>query len=127
MISILPKLADRNFIVGFFLPTLIAAVAIVVLFNDVPTIHGVFEALVKEKKWEEIVAFALTVWVLSVFLMVVNYHFYRIAEGYTVPLAWLGTQQATRKRNKLLEERKRLIEVEATASSEATRALVGSR
>jgi hypothetical protein len=127
MISILPKLADRNFIVGFFLPTLLAAVAMVVLLNDFPAIHRIFNALIIEKKWEESVAFTLAVWVFSVFLMVLNYHFYRIAEGYTVPLAWLGTKRTTCQRHKLFRERERLIKVEETAPSEKTRASAGSR
>ncbi|WP_298363300.1 hypothetical protein [uncultured Bradyrhizobium sp.] len=115
MLSSLPKLADRNFIIGFFVPALLAALVVLWLFRDSDGVQQVYEAVWKEKKWEEITVFALGVWVFSVVLMLVNHFVYRMVEGYTAPMAWLGNSRLSKRRETLSQERQKLIsEVDGT-------------
>ena len=109
MLASLPKLADRNFIIGFLVPTLLASFAFFGLFSDV---GGVQNLIVGEKKWEDLTVFVLVVWVAALLLMLLNYLFYRMAEGYTAPLAWIGTERAAAKRDRLSKRRSELIERE---------------
>jgi hypothetical protein len=127
MISILPKIADRNFIVGFFIPTLLAALLLVALFSDIPSVAKILDALRTEKKWEEITVFAVAVWVCAIVLMLLNYHLYRIAEGYAPPLSWLGNRRTAAHRAWLLAERDRLIKLEDSAISDSDKTEAGRR
>jgi hypothetical protein len=49
MLSSLPKLADRNFIVGFFVPTLLTALVTLWLFRDLEAAGQIYEAVWNEK------------------------------------------------------------------------------
>ena len=113
MLSSLPKLADRNFIIGFFVPTLLTALVTVWLFRDVEAVRQLYEAVWKEKKWEEITIFALAVWVFSMLLMLINHQLYRLAEGYVGPFAWRGNRRMSERRDALSREREELIDKEA--------------
>jgi hypothetical protein len=114
MLSTLPKLADRNFIVGFFVPTLLAALAFMGLFRDVPPIKPLYDQVVGGIKWDELAEFVLAVWVVAILLMLLNHLIYRVAEGYVGPFAWVGSRRRSgRRRDKLSERRKALIQKEA--------------
>jgi hypothetical protein len=112
MLASLPKLADRNFIIGFLVPTLLISFAFFGLFSDVDDVHAAFSLLAGEKKWEDLTVFVFAVWLAAVLLMLVNHLFYRIVEGYVGPFAWLGPAGAAARRAQLSKDRLELIESE---------------
>jgi hypothetical protein len=127
MLSSLPKLADRNFIIGFFVPTLLTALATLWLFRDVEAVRQVYEAVWNEKKWEEITIFALAVWVFSMLLMLINHQLYRVVEGYIGPLAWLGNRRLSRRRDAIAVERRELIQQEANEADQSKKERLNKR
>jgi hypothetical protein len=127
MLSSLPKLADRNFIVGFFVPTLLTALVTLWLFRDLEAAGQIYEAVWNEKKWEEITVFALAVWVFSMLLMLINHQLYRMAEGYIGPLAWLGNRRLSRRRDALAGERLKLIQKEANETDQTEKGRLSKR
>ena len=127
MLSSLPKLADRNFIIGFFVPTLLTALVILWLFRDVEAVRLVYESVWKEKKWEEITIFALGVWVFAMLLMLLNHQIYRMTEGYMGPLAWRGNRRMSEKRDGLSDERRKLIVREEDETDQSEKRRLGNR
>lgn len=98
MLSTLPKLADKAFVVGFFLPTLLFGLAVLALLSDLQPLGELLSALI-DAKVEKILYFALAVWTIAVFISLVNTLQYRILEGYIWPLAncsWLKAREQTR-------------------------------
>jgi|KBSSwiS6_1023812.scaffolds.fasta_scaffold79420_1 hypothetical protein len=89
MTSTLSKLADKNFVVGFLLPALLAAVAMTLIFPDL----GILDSL-RQKGWNDktLADFAylgLAVYSLALGFMISNYIMYRLLEGYLPPyLGW---------------------------------------
>lgn len=84
MLSVLPKLADRNFILGFFLPTVLFALVALALFSDLQNA----QALVQQVLAKDFVAAAyaaFAVWVIAVALLTLNHPLYRLLEGYIFP------------------------------------------
>jgi hypothetical protein len=88
MLSSLPKLADRNFILGAFLPTLLFAVIALVLFDDTEPAKAWIEGLAA-KDIGQAVFLLLGVWVVGVIILMLNHPLYRFLEGYTYP-AWIA-------------------------------------
>ena len=86
MLSSISKLADRNFIVGFILPTLLGAIGINLIINDFSISGAFFDSLLGGDTYKGVAVFALAVWVLSVVLGMLNYRLYRLLEGYLPPL-----------------------------------------
>lgn len=87
MLSELPKLADKAFILGFFLPTLLFVLAVAGVFHDQTWAQTLLTAASQKDGWDSLVFFALAVWVLAVLLMMVNQIELQILEGYTWPLS----------------------------------------
>jgi hypothetical protein len=84
MLSALPKLVDRNFIFGFFLPTLLFCIVALVLFRD----QQIAQDLLQDLATKEVTKAAyvlLLVWVMAIALLTLNYPLYRFLEGYTFP------------------------------------------
>jgi hypothetical protein len=88
MLSSLPKLADRNFILGTFLPTLLFAVIVLVLFKDTEQAKTWIEGLTA-KDLGQTVFLLFGVWVVAVLILMLNQPVYRFLEGYTYP-AWIA-------------------------------------
>lgn len=84
MLSSLPKLADRSFILGTFLPTLLFAIAMLILFNDHKAAKDLTAALAA-KDLGQATFFMLAVWVFALVVLMLNHPIYRIFEGYTLP------------------------------------------
>ncbi|ABE30550.1 hypothetical protein DR64_116 [Paraburkholderia xenovorans LB400] len=84
MFSALTKLADKPFIVGYFLPVLLAAICFVYTAPEsyLPTLKD----LSKTKDIGDLTFFVLAVWTFSVLLTEGNYWMYRALEGYFGPL-----------------------------------------
>ncbi|PDT87856.1 hypothetical protein CO669_23605 [Bradyrhizobium sp. Y36] len=127
MLSSLPKLADRNFIIGFFVPTLLAALIALWIFRDLDSPRLIYEAVWKEKKWEEITVFALSVWVFAMLLMLINHQLYRVAEGYAGPMAWIGNKRLSQRRKALIDEREELVKKEPDEPDLEARTLLSKR
>jgi hypothetical protein len=87
MISMLPKLADKAFILGFFLPTLLFVLVAAQLYYQQPWALAIMATAKEEKGWDSLAYFVLTVWVLSLLLMMVNHTLMQMLEGYYGPLA----------------------------------------
>jgi len=87
MLSELPKLADKAFILGFFLPTLLFVLAGAGICYDQPWAKTLLAAASQKDGWDSLAFFVLAVWVLAVLLMMVNQIELQILEGYTWPLS----------------------------------------
>src|SRR5579863_1994780 len=87
MLSSLPKLADKAFIIGFFLPTLLFVLSVSALFYDQPWAATLAKMATQKEGWDQLAYFVLTVWVLSVFLMMFNLIELQILEGYRWPVS----------------------------------------
>jgi hypothetical protein len=53
MLSTLPKLADKAFIIGFLLPMIAFFISLFYLFSDVPQIAFVLKALAEKESFEK--------------------------------------------------------------------------
>jgi hypothetical protein len=99
MLSSLPKLADRAFILGAFLPTLLFVVAGLFLFHDLEPAHTWIEGLTA-KDLGQAAYLLLAVWVVAVIILMLNDPLYRFLEGYTYP-GWLAERLKRRNRKYL--------------------------
>jgi hypothetical protein len=99
MLSTLPKLADRSFIYGFYLPTLLFSVVALILFQDCPAAEGMLSDLAA-KEITKAAYVLLMVWVMAIALLTLNHPLYRFLEGYTFP-DWLAEPLRARNRDGL--------------------------
>jgi hypothetical protein len=119
MLSTLSSLADRNFILGFFLPVAVAAVALLSLFQDVPFVADLWIAAQNADSIVALTSVLLAIWLLSALLMIANVPLYQLLEGYWGPLAvakWSkdAVKSATDARKNI-----RTLEAAATEASDA--------
>jgi hypothetical protein len=89
MLSSLSKLADRNFVVGFFLPALLALVASAWAFPGVEALAPLRTLSATGKSLTDLVYLALVVWAAALVLAMANHTLYRLLEGYLPPMSWL--------------------------------------
>ncbi|MGA8576556.1 MAG: hypothetical protein WB609_12845 [Candidatus Cybelea sp.] len=90
MYSSLSKIADRNFVIGFFVPALLATLLGLWLFETKnPSAAPLLESAASLKSVSDVAVIAIAVWVGGLLLSILNYACYRILEGYTGPLAWI--------------------------------------
>lgn len=90
MLGSLPKFADKNFIIGYFLPALLAVLAgIWTFFPGAAVFASILDLKVGEDAFGHLAYLVLAVWVLSILLMTMNFAQYRILEGYLPPVSWL--------------------------------------
>jgi hypothetical protein len=90
MLSTIPKLADKAFVLGFFLPTLLFVLALSGLFYDAAWGKAVLAAVTDEKGWDKLAYLVLAVWVLSTLLMMINLIELQMLEGYLWPVSAMG-------------------------------------
>ncbi|MBV9652990.1 MAG: hypothetical protein JOZ42_00355 [Acetobacteraceae bacterium] len=88
MLSTLPKLADRAFVVGFLLPSLLFTVGLLVLFSQMEQVLALLKPTKEENSTTALVLLAVAVWLLAVLMQVLNHWLYRSLEGYLPPLSW---------------------------------------
>lgn len=103
MLSTLPKLADRRFILGFFLPSLLFVLALMWVLGGGNARDQLWAQLVAKEPLNAAYLILLT-WVLAVLLLALNDLLYRIYSGQFPPLSW-----ATRSRQKAREARQTLV------------------
>ena len=89
MLSSLPKLADRNFIIGFFLPALFGMALASWSFPDIKFLTPLRNLTASSRDINDAVYAVAITWLLAVVLMTSNYGIYRFYEGYTFPSTWL--------------------------------------
>jgi hypothetical protein len=89
MFGVFPRLFDRNFVIGFFLPTLLGLLAVAWAF-PVLTFLEPFRKLDASTDFLNHLAYlSIVVWVGAVLLASVNQILYQILEGYLPPISWL--------------------------------------
>jgi hypothetical protein len=106
MFSGLSKLADRNFIIGFFLPTLLGAVLVVIVWQNFNFEGSFISSLIRGNTFKDLTVFALVIWVAAVLLSVLNLPTYRLLEGYFGPFSL--RRRYDRYRNTLKKEQDNL-------------------
>ena len=84
MFSSLPKLADRTFVVGYLLPTLLFVCALAALFADQPLVQGLIFG--ETQGWDKIFGLVIAIWAAAVFLQFVNTYLIKFLEGYESPI-----------------------------------------
>lgn len=100
MLSSLSKLADRSFILGFFLPTLLFAVILLGLFRDQPLVKECIPAVAERTLGP--VYLLLPLWAVAAVLLMLNDWLYRFLEGNAFPFpGWLAERLKSRKRQHL--------------------------
>src|SRR6185369_14460844 len=87
MLSTLPKLAEKAFILGFFLPTLLFVLALAGLYAESPWAKKLLDVASTKDGWDSLAYFAVAVWGLSVLLMMANHSQFQILEGYRWPIS----------------------------------------
>ena len=90
MLSSLPKVADRAFILGHLFPTILFALGALALFSDLPWAAAFLASLAQGENWQKLAFFVLVVWTLAVALQMLNVFIFRVLEGYTGPAAALS-------------------------------------
>ncbi|HMD02345.1 MAG TPA: hypothetical protein VKG44_05205 [Candidatus Baltobacteraceae bacterium] len=90
MLTSVTKLADANFVLGFFLPALIGVIAAAYAFPATPFLSDIFSHLGSDKSLGDVTYIVLTIWVLAVALLALNYELYRELEGYLAPISWFA-------------------------------------
>ncbi|SDD96681.1 hypothetical protein [Paraburkholderia lycopersici] len=104
MFSGLSKLADKSFILGFFLPALVGVLAFVALNRDVGPFAKLFQGSMQDRTFANLTVMLLVVWTLSVLLMAGSHWMYRVLEGYAWPLNRPGFRAQQLKRRKQQRE-----------------------
>ncbi|HKO09243.1 MAG TPA: hypothetical protein VJ487_16160 [Alphaproteobacteria bacterium] len=85
----MPKLLDRNFVIGFFLPALLAVFGAAWAFPNLSLLDPVRNLSAGEKSLGDLTYLGLAIWVLAVLLMTSNRLLYGMLEGYLPPSSWL--------------------------------------
>jgi hypothetical protein len=106
MLSSLPKLADRAFILGTFLPTLLFAACLLGLFHDYELVKT-WRVALAAKDLGQAVFLLFAVWVLAVLTLLLNHWIYRLLEGYMFP-SWVAEPLKNRNRKRLHRSLQRL-------------------
>jgi hypothetical protein len=99
MLSSLPRLADRAFVLGTFLPTLIFSVVLLWLFDDQEPVKAWINAIAG-RELGDAAYLLLAAWAIAVMVLMVNLPLYRFLEGYTFP-GWLAEWLKGRHRQRL--------------------------
>lgn len=89
MISSVSSLFDKNFVIGFLLPALVATVAAAFAFPELDILKPLTNLQLKDKDFGDLTYLVLGVSVFALLLMAGNYAIYRALEGYTPPLRWM--------------------------------------
>jgi hypothetical protein len=118
MLSTLPKLVDKAFVLGFFLPVLSFVLASLALFSDLPEVKSLL-ATTETYSLEKFFYFVLIVWALAISMLLVNNLQYQILEGYRWPMSRLARlKDAERLRFKNMQGRIDALRGERRASKQ---------
>lgn len=98
MFSTFPKLADRNFVLSFLLPALLAFFAAAWAFPDVAAFRPLRSLTASDNQLSELAYLTFGVWLIAVLLMTANYTLFRLLEGYLPPVSWFVPLHSWHKR-----------------------------
>jgi hypothetical protein len=87
MFSGFPKIIDRNFIISYLLPVILALLTLLYLLSDLAPFEAAFYASLDAKKADALTVLALSAALVAVLLMVFNTTLYRLLEGYWGPFS----------------------------------------
>ncbi len=87
MFSALSKLADKSFVVGYFLPALLCTVCLLITAPPDSFISSTSKDVFSAKKFTDLTLLVLGIWSFAVLLVALNYWIYRCLEGYRGPLS----------------------------------------
>jgi hypothetical protein len=90
MLSSLPKILDKNFVIGFFFPALLAVIAAAWAFPSLTPLDPVRSLSAGAKPWDNLINLVLLVFSVAILLMTANDTLYKVLEGYFPPLSWLS-------------------------------------
>jgi len=125
MFSSLPKLVDKNFVLGFLLPVLLTAIALAVLYRETALLKDLYSALGSEDFSAALTVVGVTIWITAVLLMLCNNGLYRFLEGYIGPFKnqwWRERRQAEfDKESKYLDDTYAAITKPESAATPETR------
>jgi hypothetical protein len=85
--SSLSKLADKNFVIGFFIPSLLFFAALRGAYGCTPWLASICGTSTGDL-FKDLTLFAIAVWVVGILLVAANYSLYRFLEGYHLPASW---------------------------------------
>jgi len=106
MLSSLPKLADKAFILGFFMPVLLFLVGVLALFSDTKPLVDLMAKAGGEGGVEKITYAVLLVWSIAVLMMLANHSLFRLYEGYLPPISrWSWLKARERRRYEVVRKR----------------------
>jgi hypothetical protein len=122
MFNSLSKLADKSFVLGFFLPAFICTVAIVALTRDLPPLDAFLRDWTQQKTFANLTVTLLAIWTSSVLLMAGSHWMYRVLEGYAWPLnsKFLRERQLERRKSHREKMRQAYQTIARTSSSSET-------
>lgn len=123
MFSGLSKLLDKAFVLGFFLPALIAIFGFAFANRDIDFFnHWLSAAISGNKDFGNLATFLGAVWVFAVSLMALNNSTYRLLEGYIWPIKRKSAQRNQQRLRKVQRGLIRQYDTEyETAKSEWAR------
>lgn len=82
MLSSLSSIADRNFVIAFLMPALLAGLALLWIFHDTGAAQDILTSLVHSDTFAALTLLAVGLWSAAVLLMILNTRLYRVLEGY---------------------------------------------
>jgi len=88
MLSSLPKLLDRTFIIGFFLPALLTTMMVAWTFPSLEILAPLRNLSASDKNLSDLTYIILIVSALAIVLLTTNNLQYRFLEGYLPPISW---------------------------------------
>lgn len=86
MFTGLSRLADKSFVLGFFLPALVGTLAFLFLNRDIEPFKTLLGEAAENKAFSNLTVMLLSVWTVAVLLMAGSHSMYRMLEGYVWPL-----------------------------------------
>ncbi|RKP46003.1 hypothetical protein [Trinickia fusca] len=124
MFSGLSKLADKSFVLGFFLPALVGTVVFLWLNRDIEPFKTLLTEAAEDKTFSNLTVMLLSVWTLAVLLMAGNHWMYRVLEGYVWPLkqSWLRQRQLARRKQQ--RQAARVASAAISSAGSASKVLV---
>ena len=103
MLAGLPKLFEKNFVIGFLLPTILAMIAFAWLLPDLALLEPLRSLEAGDKALSDLTYLVLAVYGIAILLMMTNTAQYRLLEGYLPPLSlWRAGRRRHRLRRQAL-------------------------
>jgi hypothetical protein len=93
VLSTLPKLVDKNFVIGFIVPVLIGVLSVVVLLRDVAPFSSLYLSMLEADSFTKLTILIMALWTLAILLMLMNHQLYQLLEGYKGPFARVASWQ----------------------------------